>query len=113
MTVAQMSINFHRQRAAILVAEPATDGWYINAGLIEPAGEKVSQIVMCNAGLQINFFTGCINGTLTFMNEHDWLAENSFSPRSFCSRRNSRRISDHGDAANFPIFCAGGRIAQN
>ena len=31
MAVAQMSINFHRQSAAVLVAKPAADGRYINA----------------------------------------------------------------------------------
>ena len=73
MTVAQMSINFHRQRAAILVAEPATDGWYINAGFNATRGEQVAQIVMRDAG-DAQFFTGRINRTLTFVNEHDWLA---------------------------------------
>src|SRR5882757_6068504 len=78
-----MSINFHRQRAAILVAEPATDCRYINARFNATRGEQVAQIMMRDAD-DAQLLAGRINSTLTFVNEHDWLARNSVSPRSFC-----------------------------
>jgi len=73
MTVAQMPINFHRQRAAIFVAEPATDGRYINAGFNATSGEQVSQIVMRDAD-DAQFSAGRINRTLTLVDKHDWFA---------------------------------------
>jgi hypothetical protein len=68
-----MSINFHRQRAAILVAEPATDRRYINAGFNATRGEQVSQIVMRDAD-DAQLRAGRINRTLTLVNQHDWFA---------------------------------------
>ena len=39
MLVAEMAVNFHGQRAAVLVAKPAGDGGNVNAALNAPGGE--------------------------------------------------------------------------
>ena len=45
MLVAEVAVNFHGQRAAVLVAEPAGDGGNVNAALNAAGGEQMAQIV--------------------------------------------------------------------
>ena len=39
MLVAEVAVNFHRQRAAVFVAEPSGDGRNVNAALNAAGGE--------------------------------------------------------------------------
>ena len=41
-----MTIDAHRQSAAVLVAKPSADGWDINAGFDAGGGEEVAEVVV-------------------------------------------------------------------
>ena len=44
--VAEVAVGFHRQRAAVFVAEPARDGGDVHAGFNAARREKMAQIVV-------------------------------------------------------------------
>ncbi len=44
-----MPVSLHAQRAAILVSEPARNGWNIYAGFNAAGGEQMAQIVVRDA----------------------------------------------------------------
>ena len=46
MLVAEMAVNLHRQRAAVLVSKPPGDGGNVNAALNAAGGKQMPQIVM-------------------------------------------------------------------
>ena len=50
MLAAEMAVNFEGQHSAIAVAQPAGDGWNINAAFDATRGKQVAQIVMSEAG---------------------------------------------------------------
>ena len=50
MTVAQVTINLHRQCAAVFVAEPAGNRWDIHAAFNASRREQMAQIMVCEAG---------------------------------------------------------------
>ena len=78
-----MSINFHRQRAAILVTEPAGHCGNIHAGFNAPGGKQMAQIVMREAR-DIQYATRAIEGTLALLHPHDRIV--SFCVVAFSSK---------------------------
>ena len=50
MLIPQMPIHLHRQRPAVFMPEPTTDGGDIDAGFNAPGCKQVAEIVMCNTG---------------------------------------------------------------
>ena len=47
--MSEVSLNFHRQRPAVLVSQPARDCWNIDPALNAASGEKVAQVVVGNS----------------------------------------------------------------
>src|SRR3989441_223780 len=50
MVIAKVAVNFHCQCAAVFVAQPPADGRNINAGFNTPGCEKVTEVVVSEAG---------------------------------------------------------------
>ena len=69
MLVAQVAVGFHRQCAAVFVAEPPADGGNIHTRLDATSCKQVAQIVMCDAG-DFDFLCCAVHRPLTFANTH-------------------------------------------
>ena len=70
MGVSQMSINFHPQRAAILVTKPAGNCGNIHTALDAPRREQVSQIVMGQM-MNTHLLHRLVHRLLTLADAHD------------------------------------------
>ena len=46
MLLSQVAINFHGERSAVAVPQPAGDRWNIHASLDTAGGEQVAQVVV-------------------------------------------------------------------
>ena len=68
----EMTISFHGQNAAIIVAEPAGKGWNVHARLDNRCGEKMPEIVVSNA-MDPGRRTSGIDSFLTFSDTKDWI----------------------------------------
>ena len=44
--IAQMAVGLHRQCAAVLMPEPAGDGWNVHTALNAPGSEEVAEVVV-------------------------------------------------------------------
>jgi len=109
MMIAQVPINLHRQRTAVLVPQPTRHRGDVHAGFDAPGGEEVPQVVMGDAG-HAHGLRGFVHGTLTFTNSHN-----------VCGRINSRRggfepfqkrahFGNHGNGPDRTALGSGDRI---
>src|SRR5438094_3028421 len=105
-----MSVGFHQERAAVLVSQPAADGWNIYAALDAAGSEQVPQIMMGDS-MGSDFLQRAIKSFWAFANlEHfpvQWFAW-TFGAQSFKYRPG---IRNHGNPAPaFPALCPKERV---
>ena len=79
MLIAQMTVGFHAQRAAVLVPKPAGDRWNVNASLNAACCEQMAQVMMCDA-FYVGQFRGPVDGFLTLEYLHHRPVGRFFGP---------------------------------
>lgn len=112
MLAAKVAIGSHCQRPAVLVIQPARDGWNINAALDADRRKQMPQIMMCNSS-DAEFLARRIDCLLRFADAKDlggqrFLRTFSAHPREqFSSPRN------HWHTQNRPVFSPGFSVTAN
>ena len=77
MLIAQMTVSFHAQRAAVLVPKPSGDGWNVNTSLNAACCKQMAQVVMRDA-FYAGKLRGAVNGFLAFEYLHHRLVRRFF-----------------------------------
>ena len=68
---AEVAVGLHRESPAIFMAEPAGDGWNIDAALNADGREKVTQVVVGDSR-HADFLRSPIHRLLAFPHLEDW-----------------------------------------
>ena len=105
MRVAQMPIDLHGERTAVLVAKPPADRGDVNARFNAPRGEEMAQVVMRESG-DSERLAGSVNSPLALLHAHHRSVQRflwSISPQSF---QQSTAVGYHGHSTSLAVFCA-------
>ncbi len=105
---AQVAVGFHRQRAAVLVSDPAGDGRDINATLNAGSGEQMPQIVMGDAR-QTHFAHRAVNRVLGLIYTEHLCVEPLIRTLASHPCKERPRIGNHRHPAYRPISRTGCR----